>query len=136
MKKILLMSVALLAFLFAQAKDVPAVVQKAFEEKFKGVEKVKWDVQKDGRCDASFKWNDRKCTASFSEAGQWLRTETTIPYKEVPLNVKKVVNLKFTAGAVKGASKIEKPEGISYGIELKPGWTPNWFQFAEDGTEM
>jgi hypothetical protein len=118
------------------ADDVPAAVQKEFEKKFAGVEKVKWDRQKNGQCDVTFKWNDRKCSASFSESGEWLRTEITIPYKEVPVNVKKVVNLKFTVGAVKGASKIEKPDGISYGIQLKPGWKPDWFQFAEDGTEM
>ena len=116
--------------------DVPAVVQKEFEKKFPGAEKVKWDQQKNGQCDAKFKWSDRKCSASFSETGEWLRTETILAYKELPINVKKIVNTKFTVGAVKGASKIEKPGGISYGIDLKPGWTPNWFEFAEDGTQI
>jgi hypothetical protein len=129
-------AVVLFALSFARAGDAPAAVQKAFEAKFPGAEKVKWETQKSGQCDASFKWNDRKCSASFSESGEWLRTETTIPYKDVPMNVKKAVNLKFTAGSVKGASKIEKPGGTSYGIQLKPGWKPDWFQFAEDGTEM
>src|ERR1051325_71867 len=124
-KLIILISAVLLTSSLIHA-DVPAAVQKEFEKKFPGAAKVKWDQQKDGRCDAAFKWNDKKCTANFSESGEWLRTETILSYKELQLNVKKIVNTKFTVGAVKGASKIEKPAGISYGIDLKPGWKPDW----------
>jgi hypothetical protein len=136
MKKILaLASVILLSFSWSVG-DVPAAVLKEFENKFPGAEKVKWDRQKNGQCDVKFKWSDHKCSASFNETGEWLQTETILSYKELPLNVKKTVNTKFTVGAVKGASKIEKPGGITYGIDLKPGWTPNWFEFAEDGTQI
>jgi hypothetical protein len=136
MKKLLvLLSVVLLSFSLS-AGDMPAAVLKEFEKKFPGAEKVKWDQQKDGQCDAKFKWNDRKCLASFSESGEWLRTETILAYKELPMNIKKIVNTKFTVGAVKGAPKIEKPGAITYGIDLKPGWKPDWFEFAEDGTQL
>ena len=116
--------------------DVPAVVQKEFEKKFPGALKPKWDQQKDCRCDVKFKWNDKKCLASFRESGEWLHTETMLSYKELPLNLKKAINIKYTVGSIKEASKIEKSEGISYRIYLKPGWSPDWIQFAEDGTEM
>jgi hypothetical protein len=136
MKKLtFLLSVILISFSLSAA-DVPAVVLKEFEKKFPGAEKVKWHQDKDGLCDAKFKWSNRKCSASFSESGEWLRTETTLAYKELPMNVKKIVNTKFTVGAVKGASKIEKPGAITYGIDLKPGWKPDWFEFAEDGTQL
>jgi hypothetical protein len=131
-----MLSTVLLFSSLVLADDVPATVQKEFEKKFPGAEKVKWDQQKDGRCDATFKWNNRKCSASFTGSGEWLRTETILSYKELPVNLKKMINDKFTVGAVKGASKIEKPEGISYGIDLKPGWKPDWFEFAEDGTQL
>lgn len=136
MKKLLALASVILFSFSLSAGDVPAAVLKEFENKFPGAEKVKWDQQKNGQCDVKFKWSDRKCTASFSESGEWLRTETILSYKELPLNVKKIVNTKFTVGAVKGASKIEKPGGITYGIDLKPGWTPYWFEFAEDGTQI
>jgi hypothetical protein len=136
MKKLLALASVIFISFSLSAGDVPAAVLKEFQNKFPGAEKVKWDQQKNGQCDVKFKWSDRKCSASFSESGEWLRTETILSYKELPLNVKKIVNTKFTVGAVKGASKIEKPGGITYGIDLKPGWTPNWFEFAEDGTQI
>jgi hypothetical protein len=112
---------------------VPDAVRQAFEQKYPGVEKVKWD-QQNGQCIASFKWNDKKCIATFSESGEWLQSETMLKYTELPLDLKKKINVKYTAGSIKEASKMEQPAAISYRIYLKPGWSPEWIQFAEDGT--
>ena len=136
MKKLLALAFVILFSFSLSAGDVPAAVLKEFEKKFPGAEKVKWDQQKNGQCDVKFKWSDRKCSASFNESGEWLRTETILSYKELPLNVKKAINTKYIVGSIKGASKIESPKGISYGVDFKPGYSPEWTQYAEDGTEM
>ena len=84
----------------------------------------------------SFKWNEKKCLASFTVLGEWLRTETILSYKELPLNIKKSINGKYIAGSIKGASKIETPQGVSYGVDFKYGYKPEWTQYTENGTEM
>jgi len=134
-KLLIFLSVILFSFSSAVV-DVPAVVIKAFENKFPGAEKVKWEQDKNGRCDAKFKWNDKKCSASFTSSGEWLRTETILSYKDLPLNVKKAINTKYIVGSISGASKIEIPKGISYGVEFKHGYSPEWTQYSEDGTEL
>src|SRR4051812_38113327 len=113
MKKILVLISFVLFSSSLISADVPAAVQKEFNNKFPGVVKVKWSQQKNGRCDATFKWNDKKCSANFSPSGEWLRTETILSYKELPLNVKKSINLKYIVGSINGASKIESPKGVS-----------------------
>lgn len=133
---IILLSVFLLSASLILADDVPATVQKEFENKFPGAEKIKWDQQKDGRCDVTFKWNDKKCSASFAASGEWLRTETILSYKELPFNVKKAINTKYIVGSIQGASKIETLSGISYGVDFKHGYNPRRTQYAEDGTEL
>jgi len=133
---IVLITAILLSSSSLIGKDVPAVVQKEFSKKFPGAEKVKWDQQKNGEWDATFKWNDKKCSANFSETGEWLLTETILSYKELPLQVKKAINAKYIVGSIKGASKIESPKGIRYGVEFKYGYKPDSTQYSEDGTEI
>jgi hypothetical protein len=136
MKKLIVLLTAILISVSLVRADVPAVVQKEFEKKYPGAEKLKWSQQKNGQCDATFKWNDKKCTASFSETGEWLQTETVLSYKELPLQVKKAINAKYIVGSIKGASKTESPQGIRYGVEFKYGYKPGWAHYAEDGTEL
>src|SRR5258706_8662481 len=101
----------------------PASVQKAFEQKFPGAEKVKWDKENAHEYEASFKWNKAKYSANFTNTGEWLETEMAIAFKELPDKVKIAFNTAHTVGTAKGAAKIETSKGvIKYEVEYRPAY--------------
>jgi hypothetical protein len=80
MKNILLVFITVLATAvagYSQVK-VPAVVKTAFATKFPDAKSIKWEKESKTEFEANFTIMDAKCSANYSNLGEWLETES--PY--------------------------------------------------------
>ncbi len=124
MKKTLLSVFASGIILIACAQNVttPKVVQDAFLKMFKSAQNVKWE-QEDNEWEAEFKMDATKMSACFDNAGKWLETETHLKMKDLPAEIHKAINLKFSGWEMEEIEGIEKPDFKGYEIELENGET-------------
>jgi len=138
MKKSILILVSILLFsTLTIAGAPPAVVQKAFEQKFPGAEKEKWNKENAHEYEASFKWKGGKYSANFKDTGEWLETEMSIAFKDLPDKVKIAFNTAHMVGTAKAAAKIETAKGvIKYEVEYKPAYKTYEIFYTEEGTEI
>lgn len=139
MRKNILVVIALLfvySISFASVK-APVEVTKAFNQKFPKATSVKWDKENDHEFEASFKWNGGKYAANFSDKGEWLETETTIQFNQLPEKVQQAFNKAHKNEKIKAVAKIENSKGeIKYEIELKKGKKPVEIFYTADGKEI
>ena len=69
------------------AGNPPAVVQKAFEQKFPKVTKVSWGKENEKEWEAAFTLNGSKLSANFLNDGTWAETERKITVADFPKSV-------------------------------------------------
>src|SRR6185295_6754860 len=138
MKKSILFVMSILLFsILTFAGDPPAAVQNAFEQKFPGAEKLKWNKENTLEYEASFKWNGAKYSASFKNTGEWLETERELAFNQLPDKVKKAFNTTHVVGTAKGGSKIETSKRITkFEVEFKQGYKTFEIFYNEEGTEI
>ncbi|MCX6350809.1 MAG: PepSY-like domain-containing protein [Bacteroidetes bacterium] len=79
---------AIIAVSCSQKKgDTPEAVTAAFNKKFADAKEVKWDKENEHEYEAEFKWDGKDVSANFSDAGEWMETESAIPYTDLPAAV-------------------------------------------------
>lgn len=116
---ILVSSVSLVFSQHIGEKKVPSAVKDAFYAKFPNTENVKWGLE-DGEYEAEFKLNDVNTSASYSEDGTWLETESEIDVTTLPQAVTDAVNRDYSGAIIYGASRIEKNnKTILYEADIK-----------------
>jgi hypothetical protein len=76
---------------FAQSKT-PTTVTASFNQKFPNATNVKWDKESAHEYEASFEWKGKKHSANFSDAGEWLETESPITFNQLPEKVQTAFN--------------------------------------------
>lgn len=139
MKYLLLVTMltfGLFATCFSQGKKitVPTDVQTAFNVMFPTVEKVKWCMATEGEWGAEFKINNNKMSASFSDDGTWLKTETTIKPSAMPQQVKSAIADEFAGFKMEEVATVERADKpLVYEVELKKGVTSVEVMFGTDG---
>ena len=74
----LILCVFIFSVITCYAKTPPVDVSKAFSEKFRSAEKVKWDMEEANEWEAEFSLLGKEMSASFDPSGKWLETETEI----------------------------------------------------------
>jgi hypothetical protein len=142
MKNLLLVTMltfGLFATSFSQGKKttVPADVQTAFNAMFPTVEKVKWCMATEGEWGADFKINNKKMSASFSDDGTWLRTETTIKASAMPQEVKLAIADEFAGFKMEEVATVERADKpLVYEVDLKKGATYVEVMFDADGKRI
>lgn len=105
-----------LTFTAAAQKTPPQAVVATFNQKFPGATDVDWDKEKNGEWEAGFKLNGTEMSANFSDAGQWLETETEIAVSELPQAVRTALQGK----RIKEAARIQKADGSTvYEAEVR-----------------
>lgn len=118
-------SITILAIVFsmaALAMDVPKAVAAAFAKKFPAATNIKWDKENAHEYEASFKMGSKNYSANFNDAGEWLETESSTAFAELPAKVQNAYNSTHNGVAVKAAAKIETAKGeIKYEVEYKSG---------------
>jgi hypothetical protein len=117
------------------AITVPEAVKKAFEKKFPAATGVKWDKENAHEYEAGFKLEGKSYSANFSNTGEWLETEGSIDFSQLPETVRQSFTTGHKTAIVKAAAKIETSKGIvKYEVEYKTGSKTKEIFYNEDGT--
>lgn len=138
MKKLI---IALMAFVsltgtcLSQDK-IPTSVMSAFNSKFPNAINVKWDKENEHEYEASFEWESKKLSANYSDTGEWLETESTILFSQLPLKVQTAFNRAHNGVNVKAVAIIETFKGqTKFEIEFRKGAKMVELFYLADGTE-
>jgi hypothetical protein len=114
--------------------EVPEVVKKAFNEKFKNVKEVKWSKESPTEFEAEFEAGKQEQSANFDNTGKWLVTETEIKTAELPQAVHASIAKEFAGYKIEEAEKAETSDkGSFYEVELKNGKVKYEVQLSADG---
>ena len=116
---ILLLCFLLASFLIMAQKTPPTAIAQAFAQRFKNIEKVKWNIEEANEWEAEFKINGKELSSSFDLSGKWLETETKIDKKELPQAIKTALNKQFADYKIGESESIESPSFTGYEIALK-----------------
>ncbi len=138
MKKKLLASLVVLSSIatgFSQGKT-PVAATTTFSKLFPDATNVKWDKENDHNYEAEFKWKGVSYSANFSDTGEWLETESSFTFNELPEKVQQAYNTAHKGATVKEVAKIEtSKQGTIYEVEMKQGMKTVELFYKSDGTE-
>lgn len=116
---ILIVSLFVCSLVVSAQKTPPAAVSKAFAEKFKSAEKVKWDMEDAKEWEAEFRMNGKETSASYDLAGKWLETEMEVKVFELPAAVKASLDKEYAGAKIRECSTIDSPNFSGYEMDVK-----------------
>jgi hypothetical protein len=141
MKRILLLivfSVTLSFTIVAQkisSSDVPAPVNETFKSKFSIAEKVIWSLDYD-KYKAEFNVSKFEYTATFSQDGKWLKTETFLKSSELPKVIKEKLAKEYgelSDYKIEDPEKVETSDSVTYEMEVIKGDSTYKMVISENG---
>lgn len=138
MKKIVVLTVSMLLFGNAihsqviETSNVPPAVISAFNTAFLSPEAVKWEMDYDHYV-AKFEKNKVEIFATYNKDGGWIKTETPVTHKSLPAAVKSALTKQFNIYKENAVEKIEKPEGVTYQIDLEYNQQNYEVEISENG---
>lgn len=135
--KTLVLSLALLGFFACSStaqKDYDAL-EKTLKQKYPNATAISWEVDDHGRREAHFKLDDKKYRADFSNTGDWIETERSIRYKDLPDAVKEAIKKDYDPDDIVEVEYVESStKGTFYDVEIKEkGKKKRDIEFSEDG---
>ncbi|MFT3674299.1 MAG: PepSY-like domain-containing protein [Chitinophagaceae bacterium] len=96
----------------------PVSVKTAFEKKFSGASKVKWEKE-DNDYEVNFVFQKKEMSAVFDNQGTWKETEEEIKVTELPVAAMTYIKSQYKGAKIKEAAKITKAGGgINYEAEI------------------
>ncbi len=100
---------------------VPGAVGSAFRAKFPQAQQDSWFVADSGNYQVQF-FNEKKVqSATFSDKGLWLQTETEINLNQLPAAVNRSFNSQFQGFSVQEVYMVETPKGVTYAFTAFKG---------------
>ncbi len=101
--------------------DVPKAVKIAFKSKYPKAKKVSWEVDSNDYFEANFKLDDKKYRADFNASGQWIETELSIKFKDLPEKVQAAVKKEYDKDDIVEIEQVDSAaKGKFYDIEIDP----------------
>ncbi len=117
--------------------QTPEKAAEEFRKKFPNATNVKWGIDRNNYHEANFELDGKKYRADFDSKGEWVETETSVKWDEVPLAVqeafkeedkkKDIVEIEFVDN---------KEKGKFYDIEFKKGSGKLDISIRPDGTVL
>lgn len=105
-----------------QAGFPPEKVLKAFNEKYPAATEVSWSIDRNGRFEGDFKLDGTKYRADFDGDGQWVETETSVKWKDLPEATQKAFENEDKKKDIVEIELVDSHEkGAFYDIEYKIG---------------
>jgi hypothetical protein len=114
-------------------KDLPAKVKTAFDQKFTGVQNVKWSKEKATEWEAEFKMSGKEYSANYNADGSWMETEYEISASEIPAAVTKTLGKEFPGYKLVESEISETAKGKLYEFEIKTGTKKQEVALDENG---
>ncbi|WP_373071896.1 PepSY-like domain-containing protein [Zeaxanthinibacter enoshimensis] len=100
--------------------QVPDAVSKAFEAKYPGENDPDWETDANGYYESSFKIDGKHYRADFDKDGNWIETERSVEFDDLPKPVKKMIESEYDRSEITEIEEVEHPEkGLFYDIEFK-----------------
>ena len=113
----------------------PAIVNKAFSEKYPSGTKIEWARESAHEWEANFWMNNIEYNALFNDKGEWLDTEETIANASLPKDIQAVLKIKYTSYELEKSEQILNNKGETYyEVELKKGLVSKEVVFNKDGS--
>lgn len=121
MKKVNIFFLLMVAALWSCGQNVrvPQAAKDAFASKFPSAKNIKWGKENAKEFEAEFTLDGVAVSANFDNNGQWLETETTMPFADLPVPVKESVQGKYPDATISLSEKIEHPDKVMYEVHLK-----------------
>ena len=108
-----------ISFSACENEKAPEKVKAAFNQKFPNAEETDWEMEKENEWEAEFEMDEKEMSATFSQDGTWLETESEIEEKDLPAPVKETLKSQFKDYEVEEAESVETPQYKGYEIELE-----------------
>ena len=103
-----------------QKKDVPAIVNKAFEQKVSNPKDVEWEYDSEDKLwEVEYEIGKDEFTSAFDETGKWVETEKEIKFSELPEPVNATLKSDYADYKVEEVEFIETPECKFYEVEVE-----------------
>lgn len=115
MKKILLI-IAFCCFAnVVNAQKKPAeVVKTNFKQMFPTAQKAKFSREKDGSWEVDFKENNVKSSAKFANDGEWLETERSVKFANVPAEVQDYIKKNYVGFDIESCEEVKQKEKMTF----------------------
>lgn len=92
------------------AGAVPGVVERAFSERYPTAKAEAWEVDDNGYWEAAFQWNGHDHRADFTTDGEWVESEQSIGFEDLPDVVQRAIKLEF------GDDEISEIEAVDHSV--------------------
>jgi len=128
----------ILLFIGCGLEMVPEAVHQSFSQKYPGVGSVQWGIDKNGYYEAHFKWEGVKLRADFTVDGNWVETESSILFNDLPEAVKAAIEKAYSKKDIEEIERTDHHQkGVFYDVEFKSKGVEKFdVEFAEDGSVL
>lgn len=115
----------------------PEKVLKAFAEKYPEAQEVKWSVDRNTRHEADFTLNGTKYRADFENNGEWVETETSVKWHDLPEVAQKAFKNEDKKKDIVEIEFVDShKQGKFYDIEYKIGAGKQDIRITPEGTVL
>ena len=115
--------------------QIPEVVKKSFADKYPDEKSPKWMVDDNGNYEAQFKKKGEPYRADFDKNGNWIETENTIKYSNLPEPVKDAIKKDYDKDDIVEIERVEHPtKGLFFDIEFKKKGEKHDVEYNSSGT--
>ena len=133
----LLLVPLLAAFLAMPARAVPEVVEKAFKERYGSPESTEWKVDSNGYWEAEFENDDKSYRADFTKEGEWIETERSVDFDELPDAVQSAIRQEHGDRELAEIEEVENAsKGWFYDVEFKEQGPNEDVEYASSGEKI
>ena len=100
--------------------QAPEAVKKTFQTKYPGENDPDWHLDAHDNYESNFKIDGIKYRADFRPTGEWIETETSIDFDELPKVIRDIIEKDYNDSEITEVEKVEHhSKGLFYDVEFK-----------------
>ncbi|WP_185154087.1 PepSY-like domain-containing protein [Fulvivirga sp. M361] len=112
-------------------------VQHLFKKKYPQAESIHWEKDDHNNIEVQFEQNDEKYRADFDLNGNWIETEKSISWKDLPKKVKASVEKKYDKDDIAEIEWVHhNKKGVFYDVEFKKKGKNKDVEFNTSGKQI
>ena len=122
----------------AQSPDERAAAEATLLAKYPDAGDVKWNRDRNDSYEAHFDFDGTRYRADFTPAGEWIETEESIEYDELPEAVRVAFEAEYDEDDVVELERTDNAEkGLFYDVEVDPKGEKKFdIEYRADGTKV
>lgn len=115
-----------------KAKDV---AKANFQKKYPDEKNAKWEYDDVGNYEAKFKEDGETYRVDFDKNGNWVETENTLKYKNLPEAVQDAIKRDYDKDDIVEIERVESAKkGLFFDVEFKKGGKKHDVEYNASGT--